>query len=652
MFARVLVAIPSSEEFVYRIPEKMSLSAGCRVIVPFGSRSVTACVIAIEPEFETDYTVRDIIRVVDKDGPVFNEELVSLARFISQMYLCSPGQALSAMIPSGRRESDSSLFEYDTSFKCIETLSDEQRHALDTINSEKGIYYLYGITGSGKSEVFLRAAEHVIAQGLQVIYLVPEITLTHQLSQDVFTRFSGRVALLHSALTPSQRLKEWHRIMNHEADIVIGARSAVFAPCARLGLIIMDEEHENSYKSGQTPRYHARQVAQKRCQMNGVSLIMGSATPSLEAWNMMERGLITKLELTKRVAGGKRPRIDVVSLAGQDRCITPYLEDEMRKTLLSGHSVILFLNRRGYSYYYHCEACGHVIQCPHCSLAMTYHKKTGLLHCHYCGFSTRLDSTCPECGCKSMTVAGHGTEKVEEEVRRLFPSARIERLDADVATQDREKVRQVIHDFREGRIDILLGTQMVAKGLNFPRLSLVGVINADSTLSVPDFRSEERTYSLLEQVAGRAGRYDESGHVIIQSYRCSDRAIQAVLSNTGRQFYAQELEVRKILSYPPFRRLTSVVLRSAKQEKASTAAHELASVITSVIEASRLEKTVTVSGVCPCVIEKRASSWRWQILISADNVRASNSVLEKALELYRIPSGVHLETDVDPLSLL
>ena len=652
MFARVLVAIPSSDEFVYRIPEKMNLSAGCRVIVPFGSRSVTACVIAIEPEFETDYTVRDIIRVVDKDGPVFNDELVSLARFVSQMYLCSPGQALSAMIPSGRRESDSSLFEYDTSFTRIEALSDEQSHALDTINSEKGIYYLYGITGSGKSEVFLRAAEHVIAQGYQVIYLVPEITLTHQLSQDVFTRFSGRVALLHSALTPSQRLKEWHRIMNHEADIVIGARSAVFAPCARLGLIIMDEEHENSYKSGQTPRYHARQVAQKRCQMNGVSLIMGSATPSLEAWNMMERGLITRLELTKRVAGGKRPRIDVVSLAGQDRCITPYLEDEMRKTLLSGHSVILFLNRRGYSYYYHCEACGHVIQCPHCSLAMTYHKKTGLLHCHYCGFSAKLESTCPECGCKSMTVAGHGTEKVEEEVRRLFPSARIERLDADVATQDREKVRQVIQDFREGCIDILLGTQMVAKGLNFPRLSLVGVINADSTLSVPDFRSEERTYSLLEQVAGRAGRYDDSGHVIIQSYRCSDRAIQAVLSNTGRQFYAQELEVRKILSYPPFRRLTSIVLRSAKQEKATAAAHELASVITSVIEASRLEKTVTVSGVCPCVIEKRASSWRWQILISADNVRASNSVLEKALELYRIPSGVHLETDVDPLSLL
>ena len=652
MFARVLVAIPSSDEFVYRIPEKMNLSAGYRVIVPFGSRSVTACVIAIEPEFETDYTVRDIIRVVDKDGPVFNEELVSLARFVSQMYLCSPGQALSAMIPSGRRESDSSLFEYDTSFTRIEALSDEQSHALDTINREKGIYYLYGITGSGKSEVFLRAAEHVIAQGYQVIYLVPEITLTHQLSQDVFTRFSGRVALLHSALTPSQRLKEWHRIMNHEADIVIGARSAVFAPCARLGLIIMDEEHENSYKSGQTPRYHARQVAQKRCQMNGVSLIMGSATPSLEAWNMMEKGLVTRLELTKRVAGGKRPRIDVVSLAGQDRCITPYLEDEMRKTLLSGHSVILFLNRRGYSYYYHCEACGHVIQCPHCSLAMTYHKKTGLLHCHYCGFSAKLESTCPECGCKSMTVAGHGTEKVEEEVRRLFPSARIERLDADVATQDREKVRQVIQDFREGRIDILLGTQMVAKGLNFPRLSLVGVINADSTLSVPDFRSEERTYSLLEQVAGRAGRYDDSGHVIIQSYRCSDRAIQAVLSNTGRQFYAQELEVRKILSYPPFRRLTSIVLRSAKQEKATAAAHELASVITSVIEASRLEKTVTVSGVCPCVIEKRACSWRWQILISADNVRASNSVLEKALELYRIPSAVHLETDVDPLSLL
>ena len=322
MFARVLVAIPSSEEFVYRIPEKMNLSAGCLVIVPFGSRSVTACVIAIEPEFETDYMVRDIIRVVDKDGPVFNEELVSLARFVSQMYLCSPGQALSAMIPSGRRESDSSLFEYDTSFKRIETLSDEQRHALDTINREKGIYYLYGITGSGKSEVFLRAAEHVISQGLQVIYLVPEITLTHQLSQDVFTRFSGRVALLHSALTPSQRLKEWHRIMNHESDIVIGARSAVFAPCARLGLIIMDEEHENSYKSGQTPRYHARQVAQKRCQMNGVSLIMGSATPSLGEGTWLEREWLPSLHPTKRATADKRPGLAAFHLADPDRRIT------------------------------------------------------------------------------------------------------------------------------------------------------------------------------------------------------------------------------------------------------------------------------------------------------------------------------------------
>ena len=651
MFARVLTAVPLDEEFIYSIPQDMDVSPGCRVIVPFGRRSVTGYVIAVEEERELDFQVRGIQRLVDRE-PVFNSELVELARFISHMYLCSAGQALAGMIPSGRRETASSLFDSEASFSRISRLAPQQEDALRIITGGTGLYYLYGVTGSGKSEVFLRAAEAVIAQGMQVIYLVPEITLTHQLSRDVSARFSSRVAILHSALTPSQRLREWKRIIRHEVDLVVGARSAVFAPCVKLGLIIMDEEHENSYKSSSTPRYHARQVAQKRCQMNGISFIMGSATPSLEAWNMMEKGLVRRIDMPERVAGGKRPDIEVVSMLGQDRCISARLEEEIRLALLERRGVILFLNRRGYSYYYHCNSCGHVIECPNCSIAMTYHKNTGMLQCHCCGYSQPPVRECPQCLSTDMSPAGHGTEKVEEEVRRLFPQAAAARLDTDSASADRELASRIISDFCSGKINILLGTQMVAKGLNFPLLSLVGVISADSTLSVPDFRSEERTYSLLEQVAGRAGRYDCSGKVIIQTYRPSDRAVQAVLHNDSAGFYRDELAVRSMLGYPPFSRIVSLVFRSKTKARAETGVNDLAGIIRKVIASSGLDGSVRVMGVSVCIIEKKAANFRYQILLSGSSLSQINSVVRKALSLYREPSGVYIEIDVDPLNLM
>ena len=652
MFARVLIAVPLDEEFTYRIPQGMDVEVGRRVVVPFGSRQATGFVVAVEEEHPVDFRIRDITRLVDRKEPSFTVELIELARFVAGMYFCSAGQAISAMIPSGRRETESALFDSGASFRAIEQLSAQQESAIRTILSGRGVYYVYGVTGSGKSEVFLRVSEHVIAQGMQVIYLVPEITLTHQLSTDVMARFGGRVAILHSALTPSQRLRQWFRIMHHEVDLVIGARSAVYAPCAKLGLIIMDEEHENSYKSGSSPRYHARQVAQKRCEMNGVSFVMGSATPSMEAWAMMDRGLVRRIDMPLRVAGGSRPQIEVVSMLGIDRCISPRLEDEMRRTLIEGRTVILFLNRRGYSYYYHCDNCGHVIECPHCSVAMTYHRGSGRLQCHYCGYSQEPVDECPQCHSTSLSVAGHGTEKVEEEVVRLFPGARIARLDADAASQDKELVKRTIADFHDGRIDILLGTQMVAKGLNFPRLSLVGVISADSTLSVPDFRSEERTFDLLEQVAGRAGRYDSSGKVIIQTYRASSKAIVAVERNDAAGFYSQELGIRRLLSYPPYVRLIAIVFRSRDREKAEAAARSLGEVIDRVIASSSLEGHVSIVGISPCIIARKAGSWRYQMLLSARRMDMNEDVLRKALSLYDQPAGVHVEIDVDPLSLM
>ena len=650
MLAEVYLPVPLKDKFTYHTDDE-HIKAGIRVIVPFGARRLTGFVTAVTPDRPLDFDVRDIIRAVDKEC-VFTSELLETAEWMSRTYLCSAGQVLSAMIPSGRRESESALFPGDEPFVPVEHLSGEQQEALDEINSSPGgTFYLFGVTGSGKSEVYLRAAEETIKNGKTVIYLVPEITLNHQLMSDSPSRFRGRVAVLHSALTPSQRLKHWHDAMNGKVDIVIGARSAVFAPLRNLGLIVIDEEHENSYKSSQTPRYHARQVAQKRAAASGATLIMGSATPSLEAYLGMKRGLMKRIDLREKVAGGKNPRVRIISMLKENRTVSRELEAEIRRAMAEGSGTILFLNRRGYTYYYHCNSCGHVESCPNCSVALTYHKDTNRMVCHYCGYSSEPVSSCSECGSHDMSVSGFGTERVEEEVRKLFPSARIERLDTDVAGGDPEAVRGIIERFRKGETDILLGTQMVAKGLNFPRLSLVGVILADSTLSVPDFRAEERTFSLLEQVKGRAGRYRDDGLVLIQTYRAEDEAIKAVRDSRTEEFYENELEIRKQLAFPPFTRLVTLTLRCRTEEKVKEAAEGLCTITERVIAASGYHD-VAIIGTGPCVIYRRSSSFRYQIIISATDFRHLLKITEVALSQFKCPSSVHTEVDVDPLSML
>ena len=650
MLAEVYLPVPLKDKFTYHTDDG-KIKAGCRVIVPFGARKLTGFVTSLSEDRKLDFEVKEIVRAVDKE-PVFTPELLETAEWMSRTYLCSPGQVLSAMIPSGRRESESALFPGDEPFVPVEKLSDEQQEALDAILSgEGGTFYLFGVTGSGKSEVYLRAAEETIRKGKKVIYLVPEITLTHQLMSDISSRFRGRVAVLHSALTPSQRLKYWHDAMRGDVDIVIGARSAVFAPFSDIGLIVLDEEHENSYKSSQSPRYHARQVAQKRAAAMGATLIMGSATPSLEAYLGMKRNLMTRLDLRCKVAGGSTPDVRIVNMLKESRTISRELEAEIRKTIADGYGTILFLNRRGYTYYYHCNSCGHVESCPNCSVALTYHKDTDRMVCHYCGYQTERTGVCSECGSHDMSVSGFGTERVEEEVRKLFPSARTERLDTDVADGDPEVVKGIIERFRDGKTDILLGTQMVAKGLNFPRLRLVGVVLADSTLSVPDFRSEERTFSLLEQVKGRAGRYRDDGRVIIQTYRAENEAIKAVRDSRTGEFYEKELAVRKALGFPPYTRIVTLTLRCRDEEKVRTAIDELYMLSERVISASGYSD-VTVIGKGPCVIYKRASSFRYQIIISASDFRHLLKIAEVTVEQFRLPSGVHIEIDVDPLSMI
>ena len=650
-WVEVVLNVPFDRVFTYSVEGYDDTPLfGRRVVVPFSRGEKTAFVIADKSTIEeTDYEIKSIKRVIDKN-PVFSSDHVDMALWMRDMYLSPMGVNLSLMIPAGRRESEWAPFSSSMAFKRVESLTDEQEAALSVLRSRKSsLYYIFGITGAGKSEVYLRRAEDMIKEGRQVLYLVPEITLTHQISAEVYSRFSGRVAILHSSLTPSERLKEWFRIMKGEVDIVIGARSSVFAPFKNLGLIILDEEHEGAYKSGSSPRYHARQIAQYRASKSGIEMIMGSATPSLEAWRLIRERRIETIVMRKRIGEGCFPQVTILDMKGETRNISQRLEKEIRNALENKKGVILFLNRRGFSYGYVCLDCGHVLECPNCSVSLTYHKKDKKLVCHTCGWSNPLIKTCPVCGSRSLSPSGFGTEMAEEEAHQLFPSAIIARLDTDSTNGDKEKTRKILEDFRDGRIDILLGTQMIAKGLNFPLVTLVGVLNADSTLFSSDFRAGERTFDLLYQVAGRAGRYRPDGKVIIQTRQPSAAAITSVALNNVVDFYDRELGERKETGFPPYSRLINLTVRSKAEDKAKSGAEELE------------KKAVTMAGgnddieifsASPCLIEKASGSWRYHVLLRSTNVRALLAFTKKLLADYRVPSSAHLEIDVDPSAVL
>ena len=591
MYLDLVFDVPLQQRFTYAQDEKGEAALGKRVMAPFGRRELLGYVIGEReeaPEGVAPEAIKKIRRVVDKEA-IFGTEEIELALWMASYYLCGTGEALATMIPSGRRETGSESL-LDEEVQIAETalaLSDEQRHALEAIlgttaagdtteaatklqpgpkpeqasPQRPSMFYLYGITGSGKTEVFLRAAEAMLAAGKSVIYLVPEIALTHQVEEAVQRRFGPVATTIHSAMTGSARLTEWGRIRRGEVRIVVGPRSAVFAPVQNLGLIIIDEEHDGSYKSGNTPRYHARQVAFKRCANQGATLVMGSATPSAEAWKLMEEGTITRLALSRRLSGGAPPNIKIVDLSGTEGCLSDELKEEIRETARLGRQTILFMNRRGFSYFYHCRQCGYELTCKHCSVSLTYHKQLGKAVCHYCGYSIVPPRACPQCGSLEAGFAGFGTEMIEEEVQRTFPDLRVRRADAD-STSKKGSLRETLDVFRAGGIDILLGTQMVAKGLNFPGVRLVGVVLADTALHLPDFRAAERTFSLIVQVAGRAGRYFPDGRVLVQTFRPQDPAITYACSADIEGFYRYELAQRKELGFPPYTRLIRITARS------------------------------------------------------------------------------------------
>ena len=654
-FAHLVLDVPVKQSFTYAIPPEMesSVIVGVRVVVPFGKREMTGYVIALAESFEAAYEVKALKRVIDKES-LYGENSVELALWMSRFYLCSQGEALSMMVPGGRRDSSTPALavEDDPTISEVLNLSADQQIAIDAILAAKAsMYYLYGITGSGKSEVFLRCTEAMIAQGKAVIYLVPEITLTHQLARQVTNRFANKVAILHSALTPSQRLSQWKRIRTGEVLFAIGARSAVFAPFENLGMIILDEEHENSYKSGNTPRYHARQVAQQRCRAEGAILVMGSATPSLEAWSMMKKAQVTALRLDSRVGGGVPPKVRVVDMQGEKHTISKELLAEIKAVLARNKQVILFLNRRGFSYYFHCKSCGYDMQCPHCSVSLTFHQGKGEMVCHYCGYRRKPIQVCPECHSLDVGYSGFGTEMVEQDVRMFFPQATIRRLDTDTA-KDKKHMQEVLEQFRKGEVDILLGTQMVAKGLNFPGVELVGIVLADSGMNIPDFRSQERTFSLLMQVSGRAGRYNDQGQVIIQTFHPDNAAVVLAQHREVDASFDQELAMREETPFPPHTRLINLVLRGRNKEKVAAEADKLENLFESAIASYKGEGSPSVLCNSECPLEKIASNWRNHILVMGEDASSAHKVVSHVLDHYSAPSGIYIEVDIDPLQML
>jgi primosomal protein N' (replication factor Y) len=513
---------------------------------------------------------------------------------------------------------------------------------------------LSGVTGSGKTEIYLQSIRHALEQGRSALVLVPQISLTPQTVERFKARFAPiqrAVAVMHSHLSAGERFDEWNKIRQGGAKIVIGARSAVFAPLENLGLIIVDEEHEGSYKQDEIPRYHARDLAVLRARREACAIVLGSATPSLESWQNTRTGKYRLVRLSQRVDDRSLPVIRVLDMrqasrrAGGDAIFSPQLIQAIEGRLASGAQTILFLNRRGFSTSLLCQACGHVCECPDCSVTLTYHRDTAQLVCHVCGRTERAPKVCPGCKDPGIRHAGIGTQKVEDAVRRIFPKARVARMDADAMTR-KEAYRETLGAFKDGAIDILVGTQMIAKGLHFPNVTLVGIINADLGLHVPDFRAGERTFQLLTQVAGRAGRGEMEGEVFVQSFTPFSPSIQFARHHDFDGFAQQELEFRERFGFPPFQRMVLLTVRSRMQERAEFTAQTLVRKLKAV-----LPPGASIGEAVPAPLEKSHGSWRFQTSLRGPAVRPLARAVQQVLGALPLPEDVFVAVDVDPVQL-
>ena len=537
-------------------------------------------------------------------------------------------------------------------------LNPEQRQARDAvvsaIGSQQPPFLLQGITGSGKTEVYLQIIQGALDKGKTAILLVPEISLTPQMTERFIARFGEKVAILHSGLSNGEKYDEWRKVERGDAQVVVGARSAIFAPLKNLGIIIIDEEHEASYKQGSNPRYHAREVAILRAQYNQATLVLGSATPSLESRARAWKGVYHHLRLTQRANPlATIPEVQVIDFRdyiGQNETsnFTPPLLEAIQDRLDKKEQVVLMLNRRGYSSFVMCRECGTVDTCPNCDISLTLHMDTKTMNCHYCGFSKGIPHVCPNCQSSSIRYYGTGTQKAYDELAELFPQARILRMDVDT-TRRKGSHQALLDQFGQGEADILLGTQMIAKGLDFPNVTLVGVLNADTALNLPDFRSSERTFQLLTQVAGRAGRAEKAGEVLIQSYNPDHYAIRFAKDQDYEGFYAYEMSIRRQLGYPPYYFTIGITLSHKKEEEVVKRAYEVMGILR-----SGLSETSKILGPTPKPIARTHNLYHYQILIKYRLEDELGPTLNQVLALTqeRENSELRLSIDHEPQQFL
>ena len=672
MFADIILPIPF-DSFTYLVPSDMEtrVMRGCRVVVPLGKNKIyTGVVLNTHNNTPEGVEVKAIIEVLD-DHPVVNEQQFAFWQWIANYYICPLGDVMKAALPGAMKPKDEAALKESTrtrrSRKATATphyacpcnpLNPAQEKAFAEIETSflsKNVTLLHGVTSSGKTEIYIHLINNYLAKGKQVLYLLPEIALTTQITERLHHFFGDRMGVYHSKFTETQRLDVYKRQASERPyQLILGVRSSIFLPFQNLGLVIVDEEHEQSYKQQEpAPRYHARNAAIMLAQMFGAKTLLGTATPSFEVYHLSHKGQYGYVQLTQRYRDMQLPTIEIVDTKEAKRkrqmkgVFSPRLIEVMRAALERKEQIILFQNRRGFSSFIECKTCGWVPRCPHCDVTLTLHKKTSTLTCHYCGYTTRIPERCPACEEDKFTDIGTGTEKVEEQIAHLFEGITTLRMDLDTATT-RTQFERIISDFSEHKADILIGTQMVTKGLDFDHVSVVGILDADTMLNLPDFRSYERTFQTLSQVAGRAGRNNTAGHVILQTRSAESDIIRQITQGDYWQMFYTQMTERQLFHYPPFRRLIYVYLRHKDDELLEHLASDMA-------ERLRQIFGERVLGPDRPPIARLHSLYIRKIMLkierqtSTEKVRKNLIAIQQQMLSLPVAKNLNIYYDVDPL---
>ncbi len=671
-YAEIAVPLPIPGPFTYTVPEELQpkIRVGARVRVPFRNREIVGYVTAlpeIPPVDENQLRKLKSLSAVLDETPVISATILGLTKKISLYYGCSWGEAIENALPKWVKYGKKPAEDFDEGAENALippvdlALSPDQKSAFEKIvpsleNPHPKPILLHGVTGSGKSELYIRTIREVLKKGKSAICLVPEIALTEQIRRFFILHFGKSLEILHSKLSDSERFKAWQRIQKGQCQVVLGPRSAVFAPVSNLGLLIMDEEHEGSYKQETTPRYHARDAATWRAEQENALFLMGSATPSLETMYQTKIGNVELLRLATRIDEKDMPEVHVIDLKDlsgprKKGFFSLRLLEEIETNLRKKEGTILLLNRRGFSTHVSCPKCALVESCPSCQVSLTFHQQSDILLCHYCNFQKKASAICSQCRMPLLRFTGFGTEKVESELAAHFPVARIARMDAD-SVRKKGSHEEILKKFRDQQIDILIGTQMIAKGFDFPHVTLVGVVLADVGLSLPDFRSAERTFQLMTQVAGRAGRGKNPGRVFIQTFSPEHPSIVFAKKHDYPNFYQHEAKEREQYGYPPFKRLINVIIRSHDENKAYKFAREFREGLKQAFEASSASLTFEIIGPAPLPFYKLRGHFRWHVMLKLPLNQDVTQLVREAIDTLKKPSDVAYALDVDPLNIL